>query len=461
MGATPVSLRDVLKAQKLTLAFAATVGVLMFTSAAKLLFVLFPAGCLLIAFTTIRKDAALFIEFVTWLFFLTPVIRRVVDYSTGLREMTIISTPFLVLSVPILLVLARWRRLARRDSSPFFYAVAAVLYGAFIACIHLQMSSAAIGLLTWATPILFGLYLLSEQNHAAALYRGMERALLGGTLVVGLYGLVQYFAIPAWDAAWMRSVDMVTIGKPEPMEVRVFSTMNSPQILAAFLMVGILVAYQSRGRWKYLVMPVGLAALVLSFARSAWIGLLAGIALYAWRASFKERFRLVTVVAGCALLVIMAMSVPELSETLSTRFTTFADLKHDESALDRQETYSQVIDMLEHSPTGIGLGVDNGMSDAENDSSIVAAALSLGLPGFLVFGVALGICVLSLLAARPGRDLPQLLGLQSCLAALMVESPLNNVINGQIAFLTWSLIGLSYGLVVTQRNDQQSVAVAW
>jgi len=463
LGRTIATVREAIRERRLTLVFALAVGAIMFSPAARVLSIAFPAGCLLLGLSLIRRESGLFIEFVTWLFFLTPFVRRVVDFESGAREMTIISTPFLVLSIPFLLVFARWRRIINRESSPFYYAMAAVLYGAFIACVHAQLSSAAIGLLMWATPILFGMYLYSERDNALSIYKGIERALLGGTLFAGVYGLIQYFAIPAWDAAWMRSVDMVTIGKPEPMEVRVFSIMNSPQILAAFLMVGILLANRVASRWKYLILMAGIASLALSFARSAWVGLLAGFAVYAFRSSAKERFRTVTATLGCVVLAFAAMNVPGLSDTLSARFTTFADLKHDESALDRQETYEHVFEMLRQSPIGIGLGVDNGMGDAENDSSIVAALLSLGLPGSLLFVTALGISLFTLFSVAPGREFPDLLGLQSCLAALVIESPLNNVVNGQIAFLTWSLIGLSYGLLTLRRHQLhlQASALTW
>ena len=460
---TVMTLREALKERRLIVAFGLIVSVVMFSPAAKVLSILYPAGCIVLGFSTLRRSGALFLEFVTWLFFLTPFIRRVVDYESGAREMTIISTPFLVLSLSCLLVLARWRRIVSRESSPFFYAFAAVLYGAFIACIHLQLPSAAVGLLMWATPLFFGMYLFSERQNAAELAQGIKRALLGGTLVAGLYGLYQYFAIPAWDAAWMRTVDMVTIGKPEPMEVRVFSIMNSPQILAAFLMVGILLAYGLANWWKYLILLAGIASLALSFSRSAWVGLLAGFLVYALRASMKERIRSVVATLGCAVCIVAVMTIPQVSDALSTRFTTFGDLQHDESALDRKATYEQVVDMLEHSPVGNGLGVDNGMGDAENDSSIVAALLSLGIPGSLVFTSAMSIILFSLFSVRAGQLSPQLLGLQCCLAALVVESPLNNVINGPIAFLTWSLIGVSYGLLARQkfRRNVQTMAVAW
>jgi hypothetical protein len=449
------SLRAALSERRLLVAFAVFVGAVMFTPASKVLIFLFPCGCLYVGFKSFKKSSAIFAELVTWLFFLTPFVRRVVDYEASTRDMAIISTPFLVLLIPLLAVLARWRQIVSRETAPFIYAVAAVLYGAFIACIHSEFSSAAIGLMMWITPIAFGLYLFSERRTAATLSQGMERAILGGTLAAGVYGLIQYFFIPPWDAAWMRTVDMVTIGKPEPMEVRVFSIMNSPQILAAFLMVGILLAYRLRSGWKYPILLAGVASLVLSSARSAWIGLLAGLIFHVFRASPKEKVRTIIATSGCALVVIAALSVPDLSESLSNRFSTFTDLKHDESALDRGETYAQAIEMMQRSPAGIGLGVDNGMGDAENDSSVVAVLLSLGLPGSVVFLAALALCTFALFSVEAARELPQLLGFQCCFVGLVVESPLNNVINGQIAFLLWSLIGLSFAIFMKQKTEIQ------
>lgn len=436
--------------------FALIVAATMFTPAAKVLAIVFPVGAFFVGLNALKKSVPLFAEFVTWLFFLTPFVRRVVDYESGAREMTIISTPFLVLLIPFLLVVMRWRRIIGRETAPFCYAAGAVLYGAFIACAHSEFAGAATGLMMWITPIAFGLYLFSERKHAPAIYLGVERAILGGTFFAGAYGLLQYFAIPSWDAAWMRSVELVTIGRPEPMEVRVFSIMNSPQILAAFLLVGILLAYRQTSAWKYPVLVVGISTLALSFARSAWTGLLAGLLFLAFHSSPKERMRSITATAGVTLFALAVLNVPDLSDALSARFSTFTDLKHDESALDRKETYSRVIDMLERSPAGIGLGVDNGMADAENDSSVVALLLSLGLPGSFVFVVAVGTCAIALLSTRATRELPQLLGLQCCFVGLVVESPLNNVINGQIAFLFWSLIGLSRGMLAERKSEISS-----
>lgn len=448
--------RNISIERKLVWALVVIVGGAMLTPAAKALLILFPAGCLYVGYRALRADSALFGEFVTWLFFLTPFLRRVVDYETNAREMIIISTPFLVLLIPLMFVLVRWKHAISWESAPFCYAIAAVLYGAFVACAHAQFSSAAAGMIMWIPPITFALFLLLERDRISDTYEGIERAILGGTFVAGTYGLIQYFFVPAWDAAWMRSVDMDTIGKPEAMEVRVFSTLNSPQVLAAFLLVGILLAYRLRSRWKYLILLAGIASLVLSAARSAWIGLFAGLMFLAFRGSSAERIRTLFATGGCTLLILVALNVPELSETISTRFNTFADLKHDESALDRKETYTRVSEQLQHSLEGSGLGVDNGMADAQNDSSVVAVLLGLGLPGSLIFATAVGVCAFKLLFTRSARELPQLLGLQCCITGLACESPLNNVVNGQIGFLLWSMIGLSYGLLMKRKAEISS-----
>src|ERR1700723_2318597 len=103
--------------RRLVWALVAIVGGTMFTPAAKILLVLFPSGCLYVGYRAFRTDSALFGEFITWLFFLTPFLRRVVDYETGAREMIIISTPFLVLLIPLLFVLVRWKKAINWESA--------------------------------------------------------------------------------------------------------------------------------------------------------------------------------------------------------------------------------------------------------------------------------------------------------------------------------------------------------
>lgn len=47
-------------------------------------------------------------------------------------------------------------------------------------------------------------------------------------VLVAIYGIVQYLTVPPWDVFWMKHADMMSIGNPYPLEIRVFSTLNSP-----------------------------------------------------------------------------------------------------------------------------------------------------------------------------------------------------------------------------------------
>ncbi|MFW5698984.1 MAG: hypothetical protein ACOCYN_03940, partial [Planctomycetota bacterium] len=48
-----------------------------------------------------------------------------------------------------------------------------------------------------------------------------------GIVAVGVatYGWFQFLFAPPWDTMWMRSSGMMSIGRPEPMQIRVFATL--------------------------------------------------------------------------------------------------------------------------------------------------------------------------------------------------------------------------------------------
>ena len=150
------------------------------------------------------------------------------------------------------------------------------------------------------------------------------------------------------------------------------------------------------------------------------------------------------------------MQIPAVNETISSRFDSLTDVKHDESANDRAETYQSVIQNLSRSPFGLGIGVEAqgraSVSDAEHDSTIVNMLLSLGVLGSAVFAFGLATLFAKILLAEGGRDTAGLTALQAALVALMAEAALNNVLTGPVAFLTWSAIGLGYANVEARRD---------
>jgi hypothetical protein len=426
---------------------------LSFSPGAKLVPYIVPLGAACVGIQALRSNKGAFTEFLCWLFFLTPLIRRVVDYKIDKPEVLVLTAPFLVMLLPLASLLSFSPRIINQKTAPFLYAIAAVFYGALIAGVTFHLADAAAVMPGWLLPILWGLYIYVERRNFESIRDGFERAMLLGTFVAGVYGVIQYFWLPAWDSAWMISADMVSEGRPEPMEVRVFSIMNSSQLLAVFLLVGIILAYVSKSRWKYFVLAAGFASLILSSARSSWVGFVGAVLYLTFRGSLKERLRVLALSASCVIVLIGLTRVPSLSDAVTERLASFLAPQNDLSAVDRAETYGRVVHMLTERPVGYGMGVDVGYADAEHDSSLVNVGFNLGLPGGFVYLLDIGVLSFVLIFLRRKGEQPVELGLKASLVGLLLEIPANNVVAGQIAFVLWSLVGILYA-ASTMRNEQ-------
>ena len=422
----------------------------MFTPLARVLIGLAPLIALYLAYRFFRNDKGLYIELLCWSYIACSFVRRVVDFQSGLTESVLLAVPLIVLLVPLGYLLTQWTRVFSRSNAPFGYLMMALVYGSVLAVLGFHTGELFAELPLWLLPLCLGIYLYGERKDAEQLFAGFERAMVGGTLFAGVYGLIQYFALPAWDAAWMVQTEMVTIGKPEPLEVRVFSVMNAPQILAAFLVVGILLAYRSKLRYRWPAVASGIITLTLSGARTAWIALVAAFLYLVFRSSMKERVRTLTFIGGCAVVLVVSMLIPAVNETVSSRFASFSNGAQDDSAADRSETYAAVLHDLTIQPFGRGIGVNEGdMEDAKHDSSLVNMFVSLGVFGSLMYVAGFsGILKRVLL---PGSvNSAHLLTLQTTAVALLAETPLNNILNGPIAFLLWSVLALGLALAEAQ-----------
>ena len=437
------------------LIFAGLVLLLSFSPGARLVPYLVPLGAVYVGVQAKRTNKGVLTEFICWLFFLTPFIRRVVDYRLDKPEVLVLTAPFLVLLLPLTSVLAVNRKIINRHTAPYLYAIGSVLYGAIVGALSFNFKDAASVLPGWILPVLWALYLYVERKNFESIRASFERVFLLGTFVAGVYGVLQYVLLPSWDAAWMTTAEMVSLGRPEPMEVRVFSIMNSPQILAVFLLVGIVLAYVSKNRWRYFVLVAGFVALILSSARSSWVGLAGAVLYLAFRGSLKQRLRILAISAGCAVLLLGLTQIPALSDVLTARFQSLLAPQDDLSAVDRTETYGRVLQLLVEKPVGYGLGVDVGYTDAEHDSSLVNIGINLGFPGGVIFLLNLGVLSFMLIFFNVRKEGPMDLGLKACLVGLLVEIPANNVVAGQTAFVLWSIIGILFAGSVTQEEENR------
>ena len=190
---------------------------------------------------------------------------------------------------------------------------------------------------------------------------------------------------------------MDSIGNPEPKEVRVFSTMNGPQILASFLAVGLIIAFSLRHRIRWVAIPMGLLCLVLSLARSGWVAAVAGTLYLLWHLPHRQRFRLVAVAILAVVVMIGALQNPDLQQVMSQRFDTLTDVRNDTSFMDRVESYRALFAGFLDNPFGLGMGATPAAAEATSqrfvhagwagdlgDSTVAMIMTTMGLAGGLV-----------------------------------------------------------------------------
>jgi hypothetical protein len=239
---------------------------------------LFPVFAVAAGLVLLRSSPADYTSFTLWLWLLAPLVRRLVDFRSATSgPPLILLAPYLASCIPLYYLLRNRGARVDRTSAPLFYMGAAVTCGLIVGGLNFPLAAVLEALLTWIAPICFAFFVYGNRKHFQNIFHSFETTMIHGTLLIGTYGIYQYFALPPWDVFWMEHTPNVVVGLPQPMEVRIFSTMNAPQILALFLTVGVLLALRSKSTVRLLVAPVGALALALTLTRTAWISFLVGL----------------------------------------------------------------------------------------------------------------------------------------------------------------------------------------
>lgn len=126
--------------------------------------------------------------------------------------------------------------------------------------------------------------------------------------VTAIYGIAQFLLLPPWDASWMISSGLQSIGAPVPGRVRVFATYEISGVAATFFSVSLLVlatASDMRPRVRGLLLPPVLVALTLTAVRGA---LLAAVLVGVLTALVGSRSAS-TRAAGVALVAMVGLGV--------------------------------------------------------------------------------------------------------------------------------------------------------
>jgi len=323
----------------------------------------FPAMTVGLAAWLLYADPARYVAWVLWLFMLTPFVRRVVDAQNGWNQQNLILiAPLVACALCAADAFVHLPRLRRVVALPFVVALACLVAGVSVGLFLTPPSLVMYAALSWAAPLLLGLHVVIHPEHREEYHRAIVGALTVGVVIMGAYGVLQFVAPAEWDRLWMINSRMDSIGEPLPLRVRVFSTMNAPGPLAQFLTVALLVLIALRSALKWPAIAAGLLLLLMSLARSAWLGFVVGLVLLLVVARERARRAAVVLVAGGAVVLVALATAPlpdsldAMRHTITTRITTMGDLSMDDSFRARRYLIPAVLADIGERPLGSGLG---------------------------------------------------------------------------------------------------------
>jgi hypothetical protein len=450
------------------IAFALVTVGLLWSPASSMLLYIFPVMTVLLASYLYRNNLADYVTLVCWLWFLTPLLRRMVDFHVGFaRPALMLLAPPLALCPPAIWLFAGWRKVLRPYTAPMLCVLATYVYAAFIGVLNFDPRFVFQDLLTWVAPVIFAFTLIHHRDQAPEMFRAFEKAFIYGLLAVSVYGIAQFFLMPAWDAFWMGQITMDSIGNPRPTEVRVFSSMNAPQTLASFLVAGLIAAFNSRFRIRFVAIPAGLLCLALSLARSGWVAAAAGILYLLWKLPQRQRFQLVIAGLVAAVALIFALQNPDLEKVLSSRFDSLTDVKKDGSFMDRVYGYQLLFGGFLNNPFGLGMGATPAVEEAKfvirdgwnsdlQDSTVATIMTTLGLTGGLVLMFSFFPIARKVLRGA-SVNIVATHTMQAVFIAMMAEAGLDAVVATPTGFLTWTSIGFCMALSIADEDAQPAM----
>lgn len=421
----------------------------------------FPAVAFVVGLYLYWKHPVQYIVFVWWVWFLSPFVRRLVDYQSGWVDPSpVLLAPVIVSFIAGLGFLRHFLFSLRDGGLSFVLAFAGVFYGLGVGLIRSGFDYTLLPpMLIWLTPIFIGFHLFNNWQEYPRYRDAMQRTFLAGALTMGIYGVVQFLIAPVWDRFWMVNVEYLSFGKPEPLGIRVFSTLNAPGPFSVVMMACLLVLFSTRGWLKFPAAAGGYLSFLLCMTRTAWIGWLVGLISLLINMDLKARLRLIAVSVVLAASVVPLAMLPQFSEVVGPRLQSFTKPQEDISLAARLEGYGKYLEDAFLDPLGKGVGVmdriyavaadDDGIGP--HDSAILELLLSLGIPGAVFYGIGLIVLLLSL---RP-RSSSQLDGqgrgtggdafvnaARAVSLGMFAQLVLGSVMLGVMGMVLWSFAGV-------------------
>lgn len=436
-------------------AWIAILGLVIFSTgcilagAGSVMRVAFPAGSFAVGVFLYWKYPILYVGFTWWMWFLSPLVRRLVDYqSTWVEPSPILLSPFLVTLVTLVTFLQHLPRTYSQGGLPFVMACTGVFYGFLVGLIKTSPVTAARSLLDWLTPILFGFHLFVNWRDYPYYRQNIQRTFLWGVLVTGVYGVVQYLVAPEWDRFWLIKTEITTFGTPEPFGIRVWSTMHSSGPFAATMMAGLLLLFSSKDPLRIPAAAAGYLAFLLTLIRTMWGAWLLGVITLITSLKLRLQIRLIITILVMAVCVFPLTTIDPFSKIINARLQTFSNLENDTSLNERANIYDRNLNLALSTDLGEGIGntykinEQGVLQEVVVDSGILDILFTLGWFGAIPYLYGILQLMFTLFKYPEARFDPFMSAARAISFSIFVTLIIANVIIGVTGVLFWGFLGI-------------------
>ena len=358
----------------------------------------FPVLSIAVGFWLYFKAPAKYVGYMWWLWFLSPEVRRLADWSKGAFTPTslIQVAPLAVTMISGLSLIRFYPVLAQRRGLPVLLALAGLAYAFMIGVVSSGPLAALYDLANWVYPILIGFHIMAHSRQYPEFRETIINTFIWGMLLMGGYGLVQFFVMPQWDALWMLGSQMNSQGDPVPFGVRVFSTMNSSGPFALAMMGAMVYVMAANHRVRWVAGALGFLSFCLSLVRSTWGGWVIAMLIQLAKSNNKVRIRIVASAVLLVGLCVPLLAIGPVAERMQARLDTIVNLHDDQSYAARNEFYATFAKTAFTDVTGEGLGATGTSTKLSNDggqlgqygnfdSGVMNIPFVLGWPGTLLY----------------------------------------------------------------------------
>lgn len=342
--------------------------------------IIFQSTSLTVGVFLYRRYPVMYVSYSLWLWFLGHLVGRLFSYKLGYTiggpasigaVVSCLSFFTLIKRIPI--------SIKNRDQVFFAFALctSSILYSF---CIRLILNPTPesiqreIVLITSTTgPLLLGFHLYVNWQNYPNLRSILQKTFLWSAIVMGGYGIFQFLVAPGWDTQWMIASEgdrESWSGKPEPLGIRVFSTMWDPYAFALNLMPSLILLISSRNKLSYIGLAVGFLSFLLSAYRTAWYSFAIAVLIFITSLKIQKQIRILSSLIVVVVIVFFLSTSQPFGSLISQRFSTFSSLEEDVSGQERIELFNQLFGISMSEFIGQGLNVGD-IRIGDNPSSTI------------------------------------------------------------------------------------------